>query len=56
LEIDQTTRIVVGIHQEDERKLGILARKPYIDVGIAVLRRTSEGLKLIDLRDFQQTR
>jgi hypothetical protein len=29
-----------------------MTRKPYLDIGLAVLRRTNEGLKLIDLRDF----
>jgi len=53
VEVDQPTRVFIGLHQEDERKLGILARKPYIDISIAVLRRTNEGLQLIDLRDFQ---
>ena len=42
----------IGVHQEDERKIGILARKPYIDIGIAIMRRSGEGLKLIDLKDF----
>ena len=52
LEVYETNKVFVAVHQEDERRLGILARKPYIDIGIAVLRRTNEGLKLIDLRDF----
>jgi hypothetical protein len=56
VEVDHRTRLFVGLHQEDERKFRVLARKPYIDIGIAVLRRTGEGLQLIDLRDFQQTR
>jgi hypothetical protein len=52
LEVYETNKVWVTVHQEDERRLGILARKPYIDIGIAVLRRTNEGLKLIGLRDF----
>lgn len=51
-DIEESTRIFVGVHQEDERKLGVLSRKPYIDIGIAILRRSGKGLKLIDLRDF----
>ena len=56
IEVEFQTRVIIGMHQEDERKIGVLARKPYLDIGIAVLRRTNEGLKLIDLRDFQQSR
>lgn len=56
IEVEFQTRVIIGVHQEDERKIGVLARKPYLDIGIAVLRRTNEGLKLIDLRDFQQSR
>ena len=52
LEVETKTRIFVGLHQEDERKIGILTRRPYIEIGIAILRRSSEGLQLIDLRDF----
>jgi len=56
VKVEETTRTFIGLHQEDERKLGILTRKPYLDIGIAVLRQTNEGLQLIDLRDFQQSR
>ena len=52
IDVDHRTRIYIGVHQEDERKIGILTRRPYIEIGIAVLRRTPEGLHLIDLRDF----
>jgi len=53
VEVEQDTRVFLGVHQEDERKMGVSGRRPYLDIGIAVLRRTGEGLKLIDLRDFQ---
>ena len=56
IEIFQNTKIFIGLHQEDERMLGVLARRPYLDIGIAVLRRTENGLQLVDLRDFQMTR
>ena len=56
VEVEQKTRIFIGLHQEDERKLGMLTVRPYIEMGVAILRRTVEGLQLIDLRDFQQSR
>lgn len=52
VEVEDETRVFLCVHQEDERKLGVNARRPYLDIGIAVMRRTGEGLKLIDLRDF----
>lgn len=56
VDITQSTNVFIGIHQEDERKYGILTRRPYIDIGMAVMRKTVEGLHLIDIRDFQQGR
>lgn len=53
MELTETTRIVIGIHQEDERVAGVIARRPYLDIGIAVLKRTgNEGVALVDLKDF----
>ena len=44
VDLIQKTKVLIGLHQEDERKFGILTRRPYIDIGVAVLRRTSDGL------------
>ena len=52
LDLDETTRIFVGLHQEDERKLGVRARRAYLDISIAVLRRSAGGLVLVDLTDL----
>ena len=56
LDLDQETQIFVGLHQEDQRKKGVATLRPYLEIGVAILRRTSEGLKLIDLQDFQKAR
>jgi hypothetical protein len=40
------------VHQEDERIKGVLLRRPYIDVGIAILKRTTDGIDLVDLKDY----
>ena len=44
------------MHQEDERIKGVLARRPYLDIGIAILKRTSTGVEIVDLKDFVQDR
>ena len=49
-------RIFVGLHQEDERITGVQEGRPYLDIGIAVLKQTSAGLQLVDLKDFVQDR
>ena len=50
------TKICVGLHQEDERKSRVAILRPNIDIGLAILRWTTEGLQLIDLCDYQQSR
>lgn len=54
---DEETRIVVTVHQEDERIRSVGLRRHNIDVGIAVLRRLDDGmLELVELKDFIQER
>jgi hypothetical protein len=43
LEVPSKTHIVIGLHQEDERIEGTLPRRPYIDFGLAILKRDPEG-------------
>lgn len=43
LEVPTKTHLVVGLHQEDERIEGTLPRRPYIDFGIAIIKRSLEG-------------
>jgi hypothetical protein len=51
--VDEETRIVVTVHQEDERIRSVGLRRHNIDVGIAVLRRLDDGmLELVELKDF----
>ena len=52
MDISEPTKIFIGIHQEDERIQGVLARRPYLDIGVAVLKRTMNGVTLVDLKDF----
>jgi len=54
--LHQATRVFIGMHQEDERIKDVSQRRPYLDVSIAILKRTSEGVELVDLKDFVQDR
>lgn len=35
--VDQKQRILLGLHQEDERIQDIIKRKPYMAIGVAIL-------------------
>jgi len=51
--VNQPTRVVIGVHQEDERIQCVLARRSYLDIGIVVLKRTNDNsVELVDLKDF----
>lgn len=52
IDLHEPTKIFIGLHQEDERISGVLKRRPYLDLSIAILRRTAEGVDLVDLKDF----
>ena len=46
LELPKKTHIVIGVHQEDERIEGTLPRRPYMDFGLALLKRDENGTTL----------
>ncbi|CAI2386182.1 unnamed protein product [Moneuplotes crassus] len=53
LDVNEQTRVFLGVHQEDERVENTRLRRPYLDIGIAVLRRTGDNnVELIDLKDL----
>jgi calpain-15 len=52
VDLHKPTKLILGIHQEDERIRGVLQRRPYLDTSIAILRRTERGIELYDLKDF----
>lgn len=37
LNVTQKTNFIIGVHQEDERIVGVKELRPYIDIGIALL-------------------
>jgi len=54
LEIAEKSHVIVGIHQEDERQESTLLRRPYIDMGVALLRRhVMDGTSFVEHRDLQ---
>ena len=52
IDLEETTKMFIGLHQEDERKIGVRARRPYLDVSIVVMKRMHGGLVLVDLKDL----
>ena len=47
LDVHKEQEIFVGLHQEDERIQGVLDRRPFIDMGLAVIRVDEDtGLQL----------
>ena len=40
IDLQETTKIFIGLHQEDMRIKGVAQRRPYLDLSIAILRRT----------------
>jgi len=56
VEITEKTQLVIAVHQEDERIDGTLARRPYLDVGIAILKKTGDSIDLVELRDLVNER
>ncbi len=52
----EATRVIIGLHQEDERIAGVLNRRPYLDIGIAILKRVSNGVELMEIKDLVSER
>jgi calpain-15 len=54
LEIVEKTKLIITLHQEDERISGVAGHRPYLDISIAVLRRQSNnGVELVDFSEFK---
>jgi len=57
LDVPRKTHLVVTLHQEDERIEGVLPRRPYLDVGLAVLKMDKDqGSSLVIHKDYQHER
>jgi len=53
INVPKKTHLFVGIHQEDERIEGVLPRRPYMDVGLAILKMDpTEGSTIHQWKDY----
>jgi len=53
IDLQEKTKVIIGVHQEDVRIAGVAARRPFIDIGVIVLKRTSDnGVTYVDSRDL----
>lgn len=54
IEIVEKTKIVISVHQEDERIAGVSQLRPYLDIGIAVMKReNNSSVSLVGYADFK---
>ena len=56
VDITERTQLVVTLHQEDERIDGVLSRRPYLDIGIAILKKNGDAIDLVEVRDLVSER
>jgi calpain-15 len=54
MEIMDKTKVVISLHQEDERVAGVALNRPYLDISLVVLRRLRNNqVELVDFADFK---
>jgi calpain-15 len=51
--VDEATEMFIGIHQEDDRKQGVSNRRPFIDVGLCIMK-VNEDDGSLDLKDYNK--
>lgn len=58
IKVASKQRVLIGIHQEDERIQDLIRRKPYIAIGVAILQRNYKtgSLDLIYMKEFSAER
>ena len=53
INVQEKSKVIIGIHQEDERYIGVNKLRPYIDIGISILKQNGEVYKLFDFCDTE---
>ena len=54
MDIEERTKLIISLHQEDERCLGVSTLRPYLDISIAILKRQgSNNEALVDFTEFK---
>lgn len=43
LDVAQKCRVIIGLHQEDERSKGVSELRPYLDIGLTIFRKNDAG-------------
>ena len=57
VEIQEKTKVIFGLHQEDERIESVANLRPYMDISIAILKKKGDGsVEIIDFTDFELDR
>lgn len=58
LDITKKQKLMLGIHQEDERVQNVMRRKPYMSMGMSVLKKVDEGegYELSYVKEFSNER
>ena len=56
IKLDKRSKVVVGLHQEDERCLGVKETRPYVDIGLMIVSHEESSYKLVDYIDTEVTR
>jgi hypothetical protein len=51
IEIPERVRVVFGLHQEDERIPSVGPTRPFVDIGLAILRLQDDLLSIVDFHD-----
>jgi calpain-15 len=51
IECEESTVVYIGVHQDDERILGVDTRRPYIDLGIVVLEIQGNSARVIKYKE-----
>jgi calpain-15 len=57
IDLPERVRLFIGVHQEDERQVGVATKRQYLDIGIVVLKRLNDGtITVIGKQDFEIAR
>lgn len=57
VELKSKLTVHIGLHQEDERIEGVVTRRPFLDIDIAVMQKHENGtLELVDNKQLERER
>lgn len=51
VDVTKKSKVIIGLHQEDERTQGVKQTRPYIDIGLTIVTYNDGVYKLIDYKD-----